>query len=151
MQPAFYSLIGRLARRIAVKDSQQFRFLAIRHYNIVGQRDWQPALNIYETEQDIIIVIELAGIDPNTLFIDAEPGRVRIEGVRQFTPPEGLRRIHQMEIASGAFQISTTLSALIDPEQAHSHYHHGLLEVVLPLAKQPPRRVALTSEEGEER
>ncbi len=121
-----------------------YHFLAIRHYQIVGQRDWQPALNIYETEQAIHIVVELAGVDPNTVFVDVEPNIIRIEGVREFEPPAGLRRIHRMEITAGPFQIEATLQTLVDPDQARSEYHNGLLEVVLPLAKRASRRVSLT-------
>lgn len=127
-----------------------FHFLAIRHYHIVGQRDWQPALNIYETDQSVHIVAELAGIDPDDLVIDVEPNLVRIQGVRRMTTPEDLRRVHRMEIASGPFQVEATLVALVDPGQARSHFHHGLLEIVLPLAQRSPRRLPISGEGAEQ-
>jgi HSP20 family molecular chaperone IbpA len=126
-----------------------FRFLAVRHYQIAGQRDWQPALNMYETDDALYIVVELAGIDPNVLLIDVETNLIRIEGIRQPEPPDGLCRIHRMEIAAGPFQIETALPVPVDPDQAHSQYKNGLLEIVLPLVKQAPRRVAISSTEGE--
>lgn len=127
-----------------------YHFLAIRHYQIVGQRDWQPALNIYETDKAIHIVAELAGVDPNTVFIDVEPNIVRIEGMRQLDTPADLRRIHRMEITAGPFQIEATLQTLVDPDQARSQYENGLLEIVLPLAKRASRRVAISGTEGED-
>lgn len=120
-----------------------FRFLAIRHYHIVEQRDWQPALNMYETEQAIVIVAELAGIDRKDLIIDVEPNVVRIQGIRQPVTFDDMRRIHRMEIAAGPFQIEAMLPNLIDPELARSQYDHGLLKIVLPLAQRPSRRLVI--------
>jgi HSP20 family molecular chaperone IbpA len=124
-----------------------FRFLAIRHYQIVEQRDWQPALNMYETDDVIIIVAELAGVEPEELAIDVEPNLVRIQGTRQFTTPDTLRRVHRIEIAAGPFQIEARLPALINPESARSNFQHGLLEIVLPLAQRSPRRLSIGSGE----
>jgi HSP20 family molecular chaperone IbpA len=55
-----------------------------------------------------------------------------------------------MEIAAGPFQIEAALPTPVDPDQAHSHYKNGLLEIILPLMKQAPRRVAISKTEGEE-
>lgn len=124
-----------------------FHFLAIRHYHVLSQRDWQPALNIYETEHAMLLVIELAGIDIETLHIEAESNLVRIQGVRPSLPVHELRRIHRMEISAGAFQIEVPLTVAIDPDHARSRYHNGLLEITLPLLKQQARRVSINVEE----
>jgi HSP20 family protein len=136
------------ARRRCVEHSQKpgFRFLAIRHYKIVDQQDWQPSLNMYETDEAIMIVVELAGITPDALAIDVEPNMIRIQGERTLSAPENLRRVHRMEIASGPFQIVAVLPALVEPDQARSDFHHGLLEIVLPLAQRSPRRLSIGSE-----
>lgn len=126
-----------------------FHFLAIRHYHVLSQRDWQPALNIYETEHALVLVIELAGIDTEHLHIEAETNLVRIQGVRPSIPVHELRRIHRMEISAGAFQIEVPLTTPIDPEHARSRYQNGLLEITLPLMKQAPRRVSINLEGGE--
>lgn len=130
-------------------SSPAFHFLAIRHYQIVD-RTWQPALNIYETEHQIIVVADLAGIDTNDLILEVEANMVRIQGQRQPHPPEDLRRIHRMEIGAGPFNVEINLPVLIDPQQVTSRYQQGLLEITLPLAKQPARRVAIGGIESEE-
>ncbi|NJK79225.1 MAG: Hsp20/alpha crystallin family protein [Chloroflexaceae bacterium] len=125
-----------------------FRFLAIRHYQVFDERDWQPALNMYETDQAVIIVAELAGIDPADLTLEVEANMVRIQGQRQPNAPEDLRRIHRMEMGFGHFAVEVILPTLIDPTRAESRYRNGLLEILLPLAKQPARRIAIASVEG---
>jgi HSP20 family molecular chaperone IbpA len=126
-----------------------FRFLAIRHYHIVDQRDWQPALNIYQTDSTLVVVAELAGVERQSLDIEVEPNMLRIQGVRPMDTPDELRRVHRMEIAAGPFQIEAELPVLVNPEQASSHYNNGLLEVVLPLAQRTARRVSIDSTEGD--
>jgi HSP20 family molecular chaperone IbpA len=126
-----------------------FRFLAIRHYHIVDQRDWQPALNIYQTDSTLVVVAELAGVERQSLDIEVEPNMLRIQGVRPMDTPDELRRVHRMEIAAGPFQIEAELPVLVNPEQASSDYNNGLLEVVLPLAQRTARRVSIGSTEGD--
>jgi HSP20 family molecular chaperone IbpA len=126
-----------------------FRFLAIRHYQAVGQRDWQPALNMYETDDSIVVIVEAAGISAENLTIEVESSMVRIQGVRETVAPEHARRLHRMEIAAGPFQLEVPLSTAVDPQQAHSRYRSGLIEIVLPLVRQPARRVEISNTEGE--
>jgi HSP20 family molecular chaperone IbpA len=126
-----------------------FRFLAIRHYHIVDQRDWQPALNIYQTDQTLVVVAELAGVERQSLDIEVEPNMLRIQGMRPMDTPDELRRVHRMEIAAGPFQIEAELPVLVNPEQASSQYENGLLEVVLPLAQRTARRVSIGSTAGD--
>jgi HSP20 family protein len=138
-------------RRSAVSDSQKsgLHVFTIRYpYVTFEQCSWQPALNIYETGQAVIIVAELAGVDPRELQIDVEVNLVRIAGMRQMTPPPGLQRIERMEIPSCPFRVEIPLRVAIDTEQADSRYQHGLLEVVLPFARRTPQRVIISVTEG---
>jgi len=121
-----------------------FRIVAIRqpfvHFEL---RPWRPQLNIYETEQGMQIVAELAGIALDDLHVHIHPTAVQIHGTRQIAPPAGLRRIQRMEIASGPFQVELPLATPIDPDRAEAHYRDGLLELWLPFASQPVQRVVV--------
>lgn len=123
-----------------------YHIFTVRPYAIFEQRSWQPALNLYETEQAVVVVAEVAGVDLDSLQIDVQPNMVIIQGLRRVIPPEHLRRIDRMEITPGPFRINIPLNVPIDPEQTESHYNHGLLQVVLPLARRPAQRVAIQTE-----
>lgn len=133
-------------------QKSDFRFLSSHQYCVFWQRGCGgPAMNVYETEQAILIVTELAGVAPDTLKIDVETNLVRVQGMRQVSPPEGLHRIHRLEIASGPFQFAVQINVSVDPSQASSHYQNGLLEIVLPLLHHNEQRVVVNVTEGETR
>src|SRR5262245_13359202 len=129
-----------------MSNTQQtaFRIVAIRQpYALFELRHWRPPLNIYETEQGIQLIAELAGIAVDDLHVQVHPTLVQIQGTRQMTPPPGLRRIQRMEIASGPFQIEIPLATPIDPDRAEAYYGNGLLNIWLPFASQAVQRVVV--------
>ncbi|WP_322815734.1 Hsp20/alpha crystallin family protein [Chloroflexus sp.] len=134
-----------------MSDSSYIRILRTRlPYVQFDTRPWTPPLNVFETDREMILVIELAGVDPATLQIEAYPELVRIAGARQLTLPTGLRRLHRMEIAAGVFQIEVPFERLIDPEQTSARSVHGLLEIRLPFAGRALRQVVIPVLEGEQ-
>jgi HSP20 family protein len=129
-----------------MSDPQQstIRIVAIRRpFALFEAHTWRPPLNIYETEQGIQLVAELAGVASDDLRVHVDPTSVQIHGTRQLVAPAGLRRIQRMEIASGPFQIDIPLVTPIDPDQAEAHYRDGLLEIWLPFAQQVVQRVVV--------
>src|SRR5262245_36842001 len=93
-------------------EQPAIRIVAFRRPSVLFEpRIWRPAVNIYETEQGVGIVAELAGIvDPQELLIYVQPYQLLIQGQRQVPTPGGLRRIQRLEIVSGAFQVEVPLT-----------------------------------------
>jgi HSP20 family molecular chaperone IbpA len=118
-------------------------------YAQFDMRPWSPPLNVFETDQAMLLVVELAGVDPGGLQIEAHPQVVRIAGARQIALPRDLRHLHRMEIAAGAFQIEVPFDRPIDPEQTTARSHNGLLEVWLPFAGRSGRQVVIPVREGD--
>lgn len=127
-----------------------FRFLSGQPYQVFWNRGHGgPPLNIYETETVMVIVVELAGIDPDTIQLDVEQNLVRLQGKRHINPPGSLVCIHRMEIVGGAFRFEIGFNVTVNPEQASSNYNQGLLEITLPLIKQSNQRVIVDVKEGD--
>ncbi len=125
-------------------QKQGLHVLTIRYpFVVFEQRSWQPFLNIYETEQALVVVVELAGVDPSSLNIDVEAHLVRIRGNRNVRPPDHLRRIDRMEITSGPFHIEIPLNRAVNPQQTESYYQQGLLQIVLPFTRHSTQRVVI--------
>jgi HSP20 family molecular chaperone IbpA len=120
------------------------RIVAIRQpFAVFEPRPWRPPLNVYETDQGIKIIAELAGIGPDDLDVQVNPTNVQIRGMRQVPAPDGLRRIERMEIAGGPFQIEVPLATPVDPDSAEANYRNGLLDIWLPFARQVIQRVVV--------
>ncbi|GIV89893.1 MAG: molecular chaperone [Chloroflexus sp.] len=133
-----------------MSDASYIRILRSRWpYAQFDTRPWSPPINVCETDHEMVLVIELAGVDPATLQIEAYPELVRIAGARQLALPAGLRRLHRMEIAAGVFQIEVPFEQPIDPDRTSARSVHGLLEIRLPFAGRPRRQVVIPVAEGE--
>ncbi len=131
-------------------DETTYRFLSRNQYCVFGNRGCNDiALNVYETEDALLIVAELAGTDPNSLQIEINTNTVNVKGVRQVDAPENPVRIHRMEIGAGPFEFEVSLKMPVDANQSSSRYHRGLLEIVLPLIKAPSQRIVINVQEGD--
>ena len=93
---------------------------------------WRPAVNIYETQERVMVLVELAGITPEDVTVQLEPRQLVIQGQRPGVMPEAVQTLNQVEIWSGAFAFQVPLPSRIDPAQAEANYHAGLLEIRLP-------------------
>jgi HSP20 family protein len=81
---------------------------------------WQPDVDVFETEKSLVVRVELAG-------------------VRGEAEPADVKRLHQMEIASGPFERRLRLPMGFDRENVTAHLADGFLTVTLP--KRTPVRL----------
>lgn len=97
---------------------------------------WEPAIDIYETDDELVVTIELAGVRESDIEIIVNHHAFAIRGERKKSLL-GSRKgtYHQMEIASGSFERRITLPVAIDATNVQAHYEDGLVEVVLPKAR----------------
>lgn len=88
--------------------------------------------------QRLVVVVELAGVDPEQLTLAVEGGELVVAGERRREREEG--RVYQlMEIEDGSFERRIPLASGIDVKGATARYERGLLTVAFPLAHRPTR------------
>lgn len=102
---------------------------------------FRPEIDCYRTEEPAAyhIVVELPGIDPEQVQIVVHGRTVVVAGVRE-RPGLAGARVMQMELDYGPFQRQLQLAEDVDSDAATATYERGLLEIVLPLAPEPPPR-----------
>jgi HSP20 family protein len=98
---------------------------------------WHPATDVYETENAIIIRIELAGMDRSDFNIIMNQNSLTITGSRQDTARK--KAFHQMEIPFGEFKSEIRINKPIDPEKVEAEYNNGLLYITLHIVE--PRHI----------
>jgi len=94
--------------------------------------NWSPTADILETKDEIVIKVELPGIDEHDLGVEIESGILTIKGQRKAemeTEDKGYRRI---ERSYGSFFRSFTLPPNVAPEKIAATFVNGLLEVHMP-------------------
>ena len=94
--------------------------------------DWSPTSDIVETKDEIVIKVELPGIDEKAVDVEIENAVLTIKGERnaeQELEDKGFRRI---ERSYGTFLRLFTLPPNVEPEKIAASFNNGLLEVHLP-------------------
>ena len=93
---------------------------------------WQPLVNVYERAEDIVVMVELPGVDKDKIRVDIEGDILRIEGVRPAKIPEGTHHMQQMEIPVGRFARLLRLPHNAERENVVAEYDQGYLTVTIP-------------------
>src|SRR5438309_4206090 len=107
-------------------------------------RPWAPAVDILETENDLIVKADLPGIDMKDIDIQLENGTLTLKGERKFEKDEKNKGFHRMERSYGSFVRYFTLPDTVDTEHVGAHYANGVWSVTLPkkaIAKPPTTKV----------
>jgi len=117
------------------------------HTVVFSQRSWQPAVNVYESDQDaaVVAVVDLAGVRQDEIELIVARNSLIIRGDRQDPADAPDRRFSMMEIPSGPFERAIQLPAAVDPDAVAATYEAGFLRIVMPKAsRREPRRVTVT-------
>jgi HSP20 family protein len=141
-------------------QSQMERYLA--HFNRAGKRQtilftpsarptpaWTPALDMYETQDAIVVLLDLAGVDAEQTEVHTQPHLLTVRGARRerhglYVPNEE-RSYHALEIPYGRFERTLRLPPGTDTDAARASYHDGLLEITLP--KRLPNKIPIALED----
>jgi len=102
--------------------------------------DWTPAADIYETEEEYVIAIDLPGVSREALEIDVDDNRLVIKGDRIVEESTKQRT----ERPRGRFLRTFTVPGSVDQAQIGAEYKEGVLQVRLPKRKeQKSKRVEI--------
>lgn len=92
---------------------------------------WNPNMDIFETEENFVIVVEAAGLDEETLHLHAVDNRMILNGERKLSLPEPVIRYHQLEIQFMPFQKTIILPGRIEVSKVKAQYKDGFLTIVV--------------------
>ena len=117
------------------------------HFGEFGDRlrgdSWQPDVDIFETETALVVRVEIAGVRSQDLSVKVDGQILRIAGTRPAPDGSQVRRLHQMEIASGPFERRLRIPIPFDRNGVSAHVADGFLTVTLPKRETGPRRVSV--------
>ena len=100
-------------------------------------------MNVFQQGDDILVIIELLGIDKNNLQIQAKENTIRISGKKAVDYPEGVS-VHRRERISGEFDRTLSIPVQLDPDRIKAEYRDGILALFLPRAESDkPRTITI--------
>jgi HSP20 family protein len=92
---------------------------------------WMPAVDVFETDDEFVIVIDIAHIDPKDTEVFIRKGYVIIRGVRRELTKYKKRHYHKMEIDFGPFERKINIPVAVDEHNTMTNYTDGFLEIRL--------------------
>ncbi len=95
---------------------------------IVLSNGWSPKVDIYETDDSVFIVADLAGVDKDSLLVTVEGQYLCLSGKR-IPPKNHPKRFYQLEIEYGAFERVLRLPGSLNLDLVDAQYEQGLLTI----------------------
>ena len=93
---------------------------------------WAPAVDIYETEHELVVKADLPDIDPKDLDIRVENNILTIRGERKFEKQVNEDKYLRVERSYGSFARSFTLANTVNAEAIKADYQNGVLTLTIP-------------------
>jgi len=111
---------------------------------------WHPEADVFETDEAVVVRAELAGVRGEDLRVTVDGETLRIAGARAAPEPADVKRLHQMEIATGPFERRLRIPIAFDRDAVSAHLSDGFLTVTLPKRVAIQQRVPIERETGGE-
>jgi HSP20 family protein len=97
-----------------------------------SNRPWSPAVDIYETENELVLKADLPDVDQNNIDVRVENQTLTIAGERKFEKKEDSKGYHRIERSYGSFVRSFAVPSSFDVEHIAASFKNGVLSVSLP-------------------
>jgi HSP20 family protein len=103
---------------------------------------WTPATDLVEHDNDIVVRMDLPGVDRNDVKITLQNGVLMIRGEKRQEKETREAHLHRTERAWGTFQRSFTIPAGVQQDRIDAVFREGILTITLPKAEgAKPRQI----------
>ena len=93
---------------------------------------WQTSVDIYETEDSIVINAELPDVDQKDIEVHIEDNTLTLKGERKHSSDVKKENYHRIERYFGSFQRSFSLPANVQQDGISAVCERGVLSITLP-------------------
>ncbi len=90
-----------------------------------------PAVDVYDDEHNLVLKMEVPGVDQKDIDIRLENNTLTVRGERNFEKEEKEENFHRIERRYGTFSRSFTLPNSVDTEKVNANYENGVLKISL--------------------
>jgi HSP20 family protein len=109
-------------------------------------QSWVPALDVLETESEIVYALDLPGIPEDEISVELDEGALTITGERERTREQSDDRFFRFERRFGTFSRTFGVPQGVGESDVRAEYKDGVLEVHVKKPEQPkPKRIQVGS------
>ncbi len=94
--------------------------------------EWAPAVEMFETGNDVVVRAELPNIDPKNVDITVTNDAITLRGETKREEEHKDRNYHRRELRYGAFSRTLPLTTEVKSSEARATYKDGVLEIKIP-------------------
>jgi HSP20 family protein len=103
---------------------------------------WVPALDVWETDTDVVYAFDLPGLAEDKISIETQDGSLTVTGERARTNETSNDRFYRFERRYGTFTRTIGLPQGVSEDAIQADYTNGVLEIHVPKPEQAkPRRI----------
>jgi HSP20 family protein len=119
---------------------REFNTLNERMGNFLGKnweapmstRAWNPSVDIFENDNEVVIKAELPGMSAKDIEVNLENNVLTLKGERRFEKEAKEENYHRVEREYGSFSRAFSLPTAVDGDKVAAEYKDGVLKIVLP-------------------
>src|SRR5919204_6602277 len=136
-------------REIAALQNEMSRFMNnVLEGNGRTNQAWVPALDVWETESEVVYAVDLPGIAEDKISVELDDGALTITAERERTEEEQQDRFYRYERRFGTFTRTFGVPQGVTEDDVKADYKNGVLEVHIKKPEQPkPKRIQIGSHE----
>src|SRR5689334_5215524 len=109
-----------------------------------------PLVDVYEDEHNLVLKLEVPGVEEENLNIEWENNVLTVKGERKFEKEEKEENFHRIERRYGSFARTFRLPNTVEGEKAEAHYDKGVLKVTIPKrAEAKPKQIKVATGNGQ--
>jgi HSP20 family protein len=97
-----------------------------------------PAMDVYETDKEVIAELNLPGMDPEKVNISVENQVLKVSGASEEKKEEKKKGYWRREIRRGSFERSVSLPVPVRKDKVDAVYDKGVLKIVMPKTEKKP-------------
>jgi HSP20 family protein len=108
---------------------------------------WAPAVDIFETEHELVVKADLPDIKPEELDIRVENNILTIRGERKFEKKVNENNYLRVERSYGSFSRNFSLASTVSTEAIKAEYKNGVLTLTIPKREEAkPKQIKVNVE-----
>ena len=112
-----------------------------------NNRPWAPSVDIYETENDLVLKADVPDVDLKDIDVRVENQTLTLAGERRFERQDNNKGYHRLERNYGKFVRSFAVPSTFDTEKIGASFKNGVLTVTLPKKEAAkPRQIKIEAQ-----